>query len=165
MLLLVILFGAFCAIFLLPRLWGAPYVPSKPAQIRAMLNLAAVQPGEVVVDLGSGDGRVVMAFARAGAEAHGYEINPLLVRHARQQIRAAGLTGTSFVHWKSLWRADVRAADVVTVFCVRHVMGRLERKLRRELKPGARVVSNGYRFPGWVMERVEDRVTLVVQRP
>ncbi|MDP3685405.1 MAG: methyltransferase domain-containing protein [bacterium] len=163
LLFLVVLFGALCVFLLVPLLWGAPYVPSKPAQIRAMLDLTNVRPGEQVADLGSGDGRVVIAFARAGAEAHGYEINPLLVWRARRRIRAAGLAGKAFVYWQSLWRADVRTADVVTVFGVRHIMGRLERKLRRELKPGARVVSNGYQFPVWSVERSADRVTLFIQ--
>ncbi|TSC71820.1 MAG: hypothetical protein G01um101438_887 [Parcubacteria group bacterium Gr01-1014_38] len=160
---LIILFGALCVIFLVPFLQGAPYVPSDPAQVRAMLDLATVQPGETVVDLGSGDGRILEAFARAGAEAHGYEMNPVLVWVARRRIRTAGLIGKAFVHWGSLWRADVRSADVVAVFGVRHIMGRLERKLQRELKDGARVVSNGYQFPTWPVQQSAHRVFLFRQ--
>lgn len=138
-------------------------MPSDPAQVRAMLDLATVQPGETVVDLGSGDGRILEAFARAGAEAHGYEMNPVLVWVARRRIRTAGLIGKAFVHWGSLWRADVRSADVVAVFGVRHIMGRLERKLQRELKDGARVVSNGYQFPTWPVQQSAHRVFLFRQ--
>lgn len=160
MLFLVLLFGILCVIVLGLFLQGAPYVPSRPAQVRAMLELAQVRPGETMVDLGAGDGCLLEAFAKAGAVAHGYEINPTLVWIARRRLRRVGVSGRAFVHWGSLWRADVRAAEIVTVFALPHVMGRLERKLRRELKSGARVLSNGFRFPHWPVVRDADRVFL-----
>lgn len=128
---------------------GAPYVPSSDAKIREMVRLAAIKPGERVADFGSGDGRVVMAFARAGAEAHGYEINPILVWLSRRRIRAAGLADRARIHYQSFWRVNAGPFDVVVVFGISHIMAGLGRKLRRELRLGTRVVSNAFLVPGW----------------
>lgn len=137
---------------------GAPYVPSSEAKIGEMVRLAAIRPGERVADFGSGDGRVVMALARAGAEAHGFEINPILVWLSRRKIRAAGLRDRAHIHYQSFWRVNAGAFDVVVVFGISHIMPALERKLRRELKSRARVVSNAFAFPQWSPARVEDSV-------
>ena len=132
---------------------GAPYVPSSPAAVEDMLRLADVRAGERMADLGSGDGRLVIAFARAGAEAHGFEANPVLVWWARRTIRRAGLEGRARIHWMSFWHADLSPFDVITIFGIDHIMAPLERKLRQELKPNARVVSNAFPFPNWEAKR------------
>ena len=126
---------------------GAIYDPSSHYETRIMTDLAGLSPGEKAADLGSGDGRVVISLATRGAEAHGYEINPLLVLRSRSNIRRAGLAGRAFIHWGSFWRADFSAYDLITVFQVGYVMGRLEAKLKKELAPGSRVVSHYWRFP------------------
>ncbi len=126
---------------------GAIYDPSTHEETLAMAEVAAVSIGEKAADLGSGDGRVVIALARRGAEAHGFEVNPVLVMISRRNIRRAGLEGKAFIHWRSFWRANLSLYDIITVFQVSFVMGRLEAKLKRELPPGARVVSHYWRFP------------------
>jgi cyclopropane fatty-acyl-phospholipid synthase-like methyltransferase len=126
---------------------GAIYDPSSPDKAIHMAELAEISPGESAVDLGSGDGRVVIALAERGAEAHGYEINPLLVLKSRQNIRRAGFEGKAFIHWGSFWRADLSRYDLITVFQVSFVMGRLEAKMKKELSPSARIVSHHWRFP------------------
>jgi cyclopropane fatty-acyl-phospholipid synthase-like methyltransferase len=128
---------------------GAPFVLTGSRKLRTMIDLANIQPGEKAVDLGSGDGRIVIAFAKAGAEAHGYEINPFLVLWSRYRINRAGLSGRAFVYWRDFWRVDLASFNVIAVFGMVHVMGPLERKLRRELRPGSRVVSNTFTFPRW----------------
>lgn len=128
---------------------GAPFVRSRPETIQRMITLIRVQPGEKAADLGAGDGSVVIALARAGAEAHGFELNPLLVWRARRNIRRAGLQDRATVHRKNFWKANLSSFDVIAVFGIPHIMRRLEVKLRRELKPGGRVVSNAFRFPTW----------------
>lgn len=137
---------------------GAPYVPSSDRKILIMVKLAGIKPGERAADFGSGDGRVVMAFARAGAKAHGFEVNPILVWLSRRKIRAADLNDRAHIHWRSFWRMDAGDFDVIAVFGISHIMRPLERKLRRELKPGARVISNAFAFPQWPPTRVEDSV-------
>lgn len=137
---------------------GAPYVPSSEAKIGEMVRLAAIKPGERVADFGSGDGRVVMAFARAGAEAHGYEINPILVWLSRRRIRAAGLADRARIHYQSFWRVHAGAFDVVVVFGISHIMVALAKKLRRELRVGSRVISNAFAFPKWEAAVVRDGI-------
>lgn len=145
---------------LFPIVKGAPFVPSEMKTVEKMVGLAKVRHGERVVDLGSGDGRFLIAVAQKGIEAHGYEINPLLVWWARRRIRKAGMEKRAFVHWKSFWRVDYSSFDVVLIFGIFYIMRRLEKKLRNELKRGARVVSNAFNFPTWVPERKEQEVYL-----
>jgi len=137
---------------------GAIYDPSTSAETRLMADCADVRPGEKAADLGSGDGRVVIALALKGAEAHGYEVNPILVAVSRRKIRQAGLTGLAFIHWGNFWRRNLSSYDLITVFQVGFVMARLEAKLKRELKPGSRVVSHYWRFPGLQPERVQGSI-------
>lgn len=133
---------------------GAIYDPSTPMQTALMVDLAGVRPGEKAADLGSGDGRVLIALARMGAEAHGFEVNPVLVLLSRRNIRSAGLEGKAFAHWRSFWRADLSPFALITVFQVDFVMDRLETKVKRELADGARIVSHQWRFPDWPPETV-----------
>ena len=128
---------------------GAPFVPTHSDRVSTMVKLAEIRPGEQALDLGSGDGRLVMAMARAGAIAHGYEINPLLVWWSRYRIYKAGLSGRAFVHWGNFWTKNFADFDVITVFGIGRIMGELEAKLRQELAPGARVISYVFAFPTW----------------
>ena len=137
---------------------GAIYDPSTQAEAQMMASLAEVQPGEKAVDIGSGDGRVLCALARAGAEAHGYEINPILVLVSRRNIRRLGLSGRAFVHWGNFWRVSLAPYSLVTTFQVGFVMGRLEAKLLRELAPGSRIVSHYWRFPALRPEQVRSNI-------
>jgi len=137
---------------------GAIYDPSTQAEAEMMAGLAEVRPGEKAADLGSGDGRVLCALARAGAEAHGYEINPILVLVSRRNIRRSGLAGRAFVHWGNFWRASLSPYSLVTTFQVGFVMGRLEAKLLREMAPGSRIVSHYWRFPVLRPEQVRSNI-------
>jgi cyclopropane fatty-acyl-phospholipid synthase-like methyltransferase len=128
---------------------GAPFIPTKREGLERILKLARVKPGSKALDLGSGDGRIVIALAKAGAEAHGVENNPFLVWWSRRKIRRAGLEGRAFIHRADLWGYDCSAFDTVTLFGITHIMRRLGAKLDRELEPGARVVSIAFRFPRW----------------
>jgi ribosomal protein L11 methylase PrmA len=137
---------------------GAIYDPSSKAEAEIMADLADVHEGMRAADLGSGDGRVVIALARLGAEAHGYEINPILVAVARRNIRREGLGGRAFIHWGNFWSRRLSRYDLITVFQVGFVMARLEAKLRRELAPGSAVVSHYWRFPGLRPERTQGNI-------
>jgi hypothetical protein len=137
---------------------GAIYDPSSAAETQVMADMADVTPGEAAADLGSGDGRIVIALARKGAEAHGYEVNPILVAVSRRRIRQSGLSGKAFIHWGNFWRANLSRYQLVTVFQVGFVMARLEAKLKRELPTGARVVSHYWRFPGLQPEQMRGSI-------
>ncbi len=152
--------AGFCLVFLVffPLGRGAIYVPSSPEKALLLAELSGAAGGERAADLGSGDGRVVIALARRGAEAHGFEVNPVLVLLARRNIRRAALQERAFIHWRSFWGADLSGFDVLTVFQGSFVMRRLETKVRRELAPGARVVSDFWGFPSLAPEKMAGTV-------
>lgn len=147
-------------VFLLPPALGAPYVPSSNAVVEKMLQFAQGKAGERMVDLGSGDGRIVMAFARTGIEAHGYEINPVLVFASRLAIRAHGLQGKAHIHWASFRGADLTRFDIVVIYGLVGIMKSLEKRLQQDLPPGGRVISNTFSFQNWPVEKKEDKVFL-----
>ena len=133
---------------------GAPYIPTKASGVRAIVEACGLHEGEKAADIGSGDGRILIAFAQNNIEAHGFEINPFLVWWSRRKIKNAGLQHLAFVHQQNLWQADLSPFNAVTVFGAFHLMRRLEKKFRRELRHGARVVSLGFEFPTWpIMEK------------
>lgn len=140
--------------------WGAIYVSSKDGNIKKMIELAEIKAGEKVADLGAGDGKLVIALAKKGAEASGYEINPILVWIARRNINKSGLKGKAFIYWKNFWNEDLSKFDVITVYGIGYIMKKLERKLRKELKNNARVVSNAFCFPTWPQAKKDEDVYL-----
>ena len=139
---------------------GAPYANTLPSRIEEMMKLAEVKKGERAVDIGSGDGRIVIALAKRGVEAHGYEINPLLVLWSRYKLKRAGVSDRAFIHFKDMWRHDYSDFDLIISCQISYMMGRLEKKLRREIKPGARVVSNYFTFPTWKPKKKKGYVYL-----
>jgi SAM-dependent methyltransferase len=153
---IAIVLAGFSLVFLVffPLGRGAVFVPSSPEKTLLLAELSGAAPGEKAADLGAGDGRIVIALARNGAEAHGFEINPVLVLLARRNIRRAGMQSRAFIHWKSFWRADLSRFDILTLFQASFVMRRLEAKVRKELSPGARVVSDYWGFPTLAAERM-----------
>jgi hypothetical protein len=128
---------------------GAPYLPTYKKTVELMVKAAEPKPGMKAVDLGAGDGRIVIAMALAGAEAHGYEINPIIAMWGKYRIWRAGLGGKAFMHLGNFWGKDLSGYDAVTVFGIPHIMDKLEVKLKKELKPGAKVISNIFQFPTW----------------
>jgi len=148
----------------LPGLFsGPPFVGTGPESLRTMIALARLRPNELVIDLGSGDGRLLLAAARSGCRAVGYEMNPFLVLSSRLAISRQGLQRRVRVVWGDFWKAELKDADVVTVFGFSTIMGRLAAKFSAELKPGARVVSERYRLAGWPITEQVDGVFLYVK--
>lgn len=140
-------------LFLFPLGRGAVYAASTPEKVRLIAEMSGARAGERAADLGSGDGRIVIALARRGAEAHGFEVNPLLVMRSRRTIRREGLGRQAMIHWRSFWGADLSRFDVITLFQGSFIMRRLEAKVRREMPAGARVVSDFWAFPTLAPER------------
>ena len=144
---LTVLIAVLVLLYLL--LQGAIFVPTPHSEVEDIISLSGIKKGEKVADLGSGDGRIVLAFAKKGAQADGFEINPVLVKLSRSKIKAEDVEGNARIHFGSFWRANLKQYDVVVVFGISYIMARLERKLRVELKPGARVIANIFPFPKW----------------
>jgi protein-L-isoaspartate O-methyltransferase len=133
----------------------APYIPTPQIIVEKMLESARVKPGEVVYDLGSGDGRILFtAVQEFGARAVGIEILPELCDKARDRIRAMGLEGKIRVIQGSALRVDLSPADVVTMYFLTGSNERLRPTLEKYLKPGARVVSNQFPIKGWKADDV-----------
>lgn len=153
------IFGVFLNIVPM-MLGGAFYAPSAKREIEKMVLISRIKHGEKAVDLGSGDGRLVIVLARAGAEAHGYEINPILVWWSKLQIKKAGLSSKAFIHRKNFWNSNLSDFSIISVFGIKHIMERLEVKLKKELKPGSRVVSNYFVFPNWKHSKKESNAYL-----
>lgn len=127
------------------------YVPTPQPVVEAMLRLARVQRTDVVYDLGSGDGRVVIAAAKLhGARGVGIEIDPALTKKARENAAAAGVADRVRFVTQDLFKADLRPATVVTLYLLQSLNERLRPKLVRELRPGTRVVSHVFNMgPEW----------------
>ena len=127
------------------------YVPTPPPVVDAMLDMAAVKSADIVYDLGSGDGRVVITAAKKfGARGVGIEIDPALIKKANENARAAGVTERVKFIAGDLFAADISEATVVTLYLLQSVNERLRPKLVRELKPGTRVVSHVFNMgPEW----------------
>jgi SAM-dependent methyltransferase len=151
----LLLFGAFLMVLWLIQLAvpglmdGAPFVGSQPDRQKKMIDLLALKPGETVLDLGSGDGRLLVAAAERGCHVIGYEANLFLVWYSRLWLWRRGFGSRSAIHWGDFWRADWSAADAVMLYGFPTIMARLEKKFAAELKPGARIVSATFQLPTW----------------
>jgi ribosomal protein L11 methylase PrmA len=117
--------------------------------VEAMLDLAKVGPGDVVYDLGCGDGRIVIAAARRGARGVGVDIDPARVREARANARAAGVEDRVEIREEDLHRTNVGDATVVMLFLQPETNLQLRPRLLAELRPGARVVSHWHDMGDW----------------
>ena len=130
------------------------WVPSDVAVVRQMLQMAGVGRDDVVYDLGSGDGRIVIMAAREyGARAVGVEIDPEMIRKARANAVTAGVADRVTFVEEDLFTADISEATVLAIYLGQAVNLKLRPKLLRELRPGARIVSHDYDLGDWPPER------------
>jgi ribosomal protein L11 methylase PrmA len=131
------------------------YVPTPQATVDAMLELANVTAKDVVYDLGSGDGRIVITAAKKyGARGVGIDIDPVLVKQAGERAAAAGVADKVRFITGNLFDAKIGDATVVTLYLLQSINERLRPKLVRELKPGTRVVSHIFNMgPEWPPEQ------------
>lgn len=133
---------------------AGPFVPTPTAIVDELLKVAEVRPGEFLIDLGSGDGRIVIAAARQyGASGLGIDIQQSLVDLAGEQARVAGVSDRVRFIAGDLFETDLSRADVVTVYLLPSSVPNLVPKLQKELRPGARVVSHDYPLLPWTPER------------
>jgi ubiquinone/menaquinone biosynthesis C-methylase UbiE len=134
----------------------APFVTSPQPIIDRMLELAGLKPGEVLYDLGCGDGRIlVSAVKKFGAKAVGVEMSEPLVKQATNNIHSQGIQDQARIIQADMMGVDVSAAQVVTLYLLTDANDLLKPKLEKELKPGARVVSLEFKVRGWKPARVD----------
>ncbi len=143
----IVLGRVFISMLTLSLFHGAYYAGTSQKRLQKILKLAEVKASDKVVDLGSGDGRIVKALADAGAEVTGIEINPWLVFKSRRLIEKAGLEKKTSILRQNLWKHDLGQYDTVIIYGISHIMKDLEEKLEKELKPGAKFISVYFKLP------------------
>jgi SAM-dependent methyltransferase len=130
--------------------WRVPFISTPGEVVERMLELAGTRADDYVVDLGSGDGRIVIAAARRyGARGLGIELDDALVRASRDNARRAGVADRASFIQGDVLAADFSRATVVTVYLLPELIGRLQPRFLTDLKPGTRVVSHAFRMTGW----------------
>jgi hypothetical protein len=127
-----------------------PYVPTPQVVVNRMLELAQIKPGDTVIDLGSGDGRIMITAAQKyGARGFGVELNPRLVQSSNEEAHRAGVADRIKFLQQDLFKTDFRDADVLTLYLLPDVNMELRPKILAELKAGTRVVSHDYGMGVW----------------
>jgi hypothetical protein len=145
---------------------AGPYVPSPSSVVSDMLTLAGVGPRDFVIDLGSGDGRIVLTAAKVfGARGFGVDINEALVKEANEAARLQGVADRASFTTQDLFKTDISKATVVTMYLLPNTVNMLKDKLLNELNPGTRILSHDYPLSGWQPEQyrqfdLEDKVAI-----
>jgi len=135
---------------------AGPYVPSPQSVVSDMLRYADVGPGDFLIDLGSGDGRIVLTAAKVfGARGFGVEIKEDLVKRANEAARIEGLAERVKFMNADLFKTDISQATVITMYLLPDTVNLLKDKFLAELRPGTRIVSHDYPLNGWLPEKQE----------
>jgi len=145
---------------------AGPYVPSPQSVVADMLKMADIGPKDYVIDLGSGDGRIVLTAAKVfGASGFGVEIKDNLVKEANEAARIQGVADRVKFITADLFKTDISKATVLTMYLLPNTVNMLKDKLLGELKPGTKILSHDYPLAGWIPERyvqmdLEDKVAI-----
>ena len=142
---------------------GAGFEPTSKRLVKKMLELAEIGPNDILYDLGSGDGRIVMEAVKSyGARAVGIEADPIRVLWSRMYLFKYGIQNKSQIKWGNFFNKDISEATAVTLFLGDKANQKLKEKLLKELKPGTPVVSYVWTFDGWEPTKVDfaDRIYL-----
>ncbi len=139
---------------------GGPYVAIPDEKLRILLSFIDIKPGLKVADLGSGDGKLLIALAKKGVHGDGFEINRWLVKKSKKIIKQQKLDDKITIYHQNFWNQDISKYNVIVVYGISYIMQRLETKCEQELLPGAIVVSNGFEFPNKYPVAEQDRVYL-----
>jgi len=133
---------------------AGPYVPSPESVVADMLRYADVNAKDFLIDLGSGDGRIVLTAAKVfGARGFGVEIKEDLVKRANESAKTQGLADRVKFMKQDLFKTDISQASIITMYLLPDTVNLLKDKFKNELKPGTRIVSHDYPLTGWIPER------------
>ena len=136
-----------------------PYVPATNKQVENVLKLCKNNGASKLVDLGSGDGRIVFAAARCGYLATGYELNLWLVFYSKLYSRLFGLHHSAIFKRQDLWKADLKSFDNIIIFGVADMMNELSKKLEIEMNSNAHVIACRFPVQRWVpVEEIKDGI-------
>lgn len=163
----MIIIGCIIVLFGAVAFRGAPYVPTLKRSVKNGLDLLDLNKGDLVIDLGSGDGNVLKAAAQRGYHALGYELNPVMCIVAK--LRCAPYKSRVRVQWRDFWVTDwPQDARAAFVFLAGPYMGRLGRKLNQEMARRTTpltIVSNGFAIPGYLPKKISGGMYLYELKP
>ncbi|MGY5853115.1 MAG: SAM-dependent methyltransferase [Candidatus Thorarchaeota archaeon] len=160
--LLVFLFGLLAVLIWIAwsSIIGAPWVPTPNKRVRSMLEIAEVGEGDIVYDLGSGDGRVlIMASKEFGAQSVGIEMDPIRIMWSKLNIRRHRLKHLARVITGNFFNVNLEEASVVTIYQAYGVNKRIREKLDVDLRPGTRVVSYRFFIDGWTPVKTDEEAS------
>jgi SAM-dependent methyltransferase len=132
-----------------------PFVPTPQEVVDKMIEIAGVKKGDVVYDLGSGDGRIVITAAKKGARAVGFDVDGDLVKESRENIRKAGVQDLAEIRHQDILTVDLSGASVVTMYLLPDVNLKLRPNVLSQMKPGSRVVSHAFDMGDWKPDKTE----------
>lgn len=160
-LLILTLLLYFIYLLLYSMIRGAPYASIGKKRLRTVLDLLDMKKGDFI-DIGSGDGRIVIEAAKCNIRSCGIEINPILYIMSLLKIKKWNVVNAEII-FGDCFKHSYAKYNYISVWGTEHMMKNLEPKLLRELKPGARVVSNHFKFPNWKPKKVKDDVYLYIR--
>lgn len=126
-----------------------PYVPTPQNVVERMLDVTDVQPSDYVIDLGSGDGRIVIAAAKRGASGHGIDLDPQRISEARENAASAGVTDQIMFMEQDIFETDFSEASVITMYLLPSINEKLRPDLLEKLQPGTEIVSHSFDMGNW----------------
>lgn len=138
---------------------GAPFEVAGPKVVERVMRMAGVGKNDVFYDLGSGDGRVVVAAALRGAKAYGVEIDRLRVWYSRLWIKLLGLEKKAKIIHGDIFKERLSKATVVCTYLLPETQEKLKKKLKKELKKGTKVVAVGFSYKNWKPQKIDPRGT------
>ena len=143
--------------------WGAPWAPTSLRTAKEMLQMAQLQPGQTLVDLGAAFGRIViLAAKRFGARALGVEIDPIRCLLANAAIALFGVRGKAKVYHANMHSFDLSPADVVTLYLLQGTNQRIKPQLLAQLRPGTKVISHAFSLSDWSPVAIDERRRIFV---
>ncbi len=150
----VVVFG--CFVFVIA--FGAPFLPTHAPQVEVAFTLAKLKKGQTLLELGSGDGRILLAAAEQGINAIGYELNPLLVLYSLFRTRRYRKLVT--IKWQNFWLAKLPESDAIFVFLLGRYMQKLDHKITNEAKKPQKLVSYAFTINGKTPVREKNAMRL-----
>ncbi len=155
--LIILIFGAIFFTWWRNNTWdaGAPFETCSPEEVQRIMRLAEVGKGDVFYDLGSGDGRIVIAAALRGAKAQGIEIDRFRVWYSRLWIKLLGLEKKAKIIHGDFFKEKVSGATIVCTYLLPETQEKLKKKLKKELKKGTKVVAVGFEYENWKHKKID----------
>ncbi len=138
---------------------GAPFVPTNNKSVQKMLELSNLKLGEKMIDLGSGDGRIVFAAAKTGAVCLGLEINPVLCYWSKFKCFLKRSKNVKFKRI-NFWNYHLGEINVMFIYFIPGKMEQLQQKIMQEMKPGSRIISYSFTFPNWQYQAKDGKIYL-----